>query len=776
MGKAGRRNKSRQKRNPISAESDDGTFTAVASSSTNPQSAVQRLRHADPKVRHEALVALQASVLSQLHCASHKPVSMKVLQAVREQVTSNDLECSAVAADCLAQYLTAISSNNKKNYASNNSDQQKQITASWALVLLGRLDDCRKALAEQQQSSKGKGKLSKNQQKKAEKTKKQWYAVSAPCFIALCQLIEDNGHALDRINLQKKTFVEVVMGMLILECQSPKVVVPSSSDETAMEDAGEDASTPHDAIFAELRDITALYAARCLHSALDDNQELAGALDSGGDQDNLWRNLLGGGHLLPTMTRLHLIGCLVNLYQMSLQNGEDHKTTTSSWQEEIILEHGIQGSNNNSEGLLLEVLLSNQLPTQLAENEAKYRAAQALLEKQQQDQKMEEEVDAKVRERKEPAKLIAKRQKKVKEAKREESREQQKAKMIADAEAEMGGGDDADMADASEAGKITQITQEQDGEEARNEALLEFTSITGPIQLGLEIFTNLVSTWIGDVEDDPMGGGGGSGSGGRSSTLFRAIQTQNMASKLADTLQTLSQFLRTCQATTTTSSSSVDPIRNDVEETIGVISAGVMNCFLSGILYVEGTPSGSNESILWNATLKDLRIELDYPNYRSTAVFDACASILAVAVEMNPGILRTSGEQYLALFKDLLTHFPRADVVCLVSSAVLAEAKTEDAVRSVTEDFLGFLYIPIESDDTKIQTSVLKAFMDWYGNDGFHPHLYEGLNVSAAIEGALMFLANERKDQDDMDEEQLQILHNSERFVDYKKQFKLQAR
>ena len=957
MGKAGRksRKKNRQKRN---VDTSMHNAANTATTAVNPQSAVHRLRHADPKVRHGALVALQASVLSQLHCGSHNQhkqnqqqnqhkqkqnppaISMKVLQAVREQVTSNDLECSAVAADCLAQYLTAISEDT--NHHNRNSDEHKQITASWALVLLGRLDDCRTALTEimeqqqqqqqknpnakannakkkgtepqqqqqqhqqqQQQQPPPPSHVSKNQQKKAENTKKQWYAVSAPCFIALCRLIEDNGHAMDRINLQKKTFVEVVLGMLLLECNCkrqetnhnhrpihpPKPTTrdrdrdrdraPLDDTDTAMDDTHTDTAmdqdtttAPHDAIFAELRDITALYAARSLHSALDDNYELAGALDFDGNGNSvgtngsgidididhgrgLWRNLLGAaapaatdaagvsssGHFLPTMTRLHLIGCLVNLYQMSGEASNASPSlslssspsslslSSSSWQEELILEHGIV-RNNSEEGLLPQVLLSHQhrLSAVLAEKAANYRAAQSLLETQQQDQHMEDEVNAQVQERKEPAKLIAKRQKKVKDTKREVVREQQKAKMIADAQVEVEAEmemDDADMADASEDDhnnsnsnnnnnntnetnanananehKAGNIIQEQDGEEATNEALLEFTSTTGPIQLGLEIFTNLVSTWIGE-DDHPMGdsGGGSSGRSGRSSILFRAIQTQTMASKLAATLQTLSQFLRTtCQTTTTATTTAaatpntpeLDPIRNDVEETIGVVSAGVMNCFLSGILNVEGTTS------MWNATLDDLRNELggndNTANYhRSTAVLDACASILAVAVEMNPGIQHhnsnnNNNNNNLALFQNLLTHLPKADAVCLMSSAVLAEANnttnsTEDAVRSVTVHFLGFLRIPIETEDTKIQTSVLKAFMDWYGNDGFYPHLYERLNISAVIEGALVYLAannnnnNNRNDQDDdLDEEQLQILHNSERFVEYKKQFKLQLR
>ena len=860
MGKAGRRKKNRQRRKQqqqqqqqhvLSGDGDDAVLSSISSSAytttttnnnqhatiVNPQSAVQRLRHADPKIRHAALVALQASVLSQAR-SSHKPVSLKVLQAVREQVASNDLECSAVAADCLAQYLLSISSSsNNKNYSGNRDDPQKQTIASWALVLLGRLDDCRKALEEQQQQllqRKQQRSVSKNQLKKAEKTKKRWYAVAAPCLIALCQLIEDNGHALDQINLQKKTFVGVVFGLLSLECVNIRSAKHNNKhpganfdDETTMKDEGDEVALQqqqqqqsHDVIFAKLRDTTALYSARCLHSALDDNWELAQALDYNGggeNQQQVWINLLKipetetnegeGRHLLSTTTRLHLIGCLVNLYQFSLH--DDSTNDLVSYYEKAIMEFGISasrqggGGGGSSEGLLLEVLLSShtsgksdnssmtmmtsRLDLRLAETEARYRTAQALLEKQQRDQQLEEEINAKVKERKEPAKLIAKRQKKSKEAKREAFREQQKAKMIAEAESST---NDAEMMDASddeekekdddesqEVIKSGTIVREQDGEEAKNEAILEWISTTGPIQLGLEIFANLVSTWIapqgGEDGDDPMVGVGGGETNAKSSEIYRFTHGQNMTSRLAQTFQTLTRFLGKSQGSALVPPD--DPIRNDAEETIEKVSAFVTNCFLSGIV-------DANEE-MWEVVFSEVRTELGHPT-PSAMVLDAGSSILAVAAEMNPTILRSScnksrGEQ-LAVFQRLL---PRAEAVCLLSSHVLLEAasaESEATIRCLTETFLALLR-PIssqsESVNPKTQTSILKAFMDWYGNDEFHPHLYESLGVSEAINWALESIANDNQAAKvDLDQEQLQILHNSGRFLEYKKQLGVQLR
>jgi len=251
MGKQGRR-KQRQKRNqrrqqvqndPIHNNTpvinNDGTTIASTSSAiVNPHSAVQQLRNPDPKVRHAALVALQASVLSQLSSSS-RPINIDVLQAVREQVTNNDLECSAVAADCLAQYLSVTAD-------TNNNSKNKDVTASWSVVLIGRLNDCYQALLAASHEEEGATKvhLSKNQQKKREKVKKQWYAVAAPCLIALCHLIEDNaGNALDRINTEKKTFVEIIFGLLSLQCvtttatATTKAATTTSNNDEMMTDS-----------------------------------------------------------------------------------------------------------------------------------------------------------------------------------------------------------------------------------------------------------------------------------------------------------------------------------------------------------------------------------------------------------------------------------------------------------------------------------------------------------------------------------------------------------
>ena len=226
MGKQGRR-KQRQKRKQ---QGGTGNSKQQAKDPVNPASAVHQLRHADAKTRHAALVALQATVLH----PSSKQVSLSVLQAIREQVMDNNLECASAAAECLAQYLS---------FACHYPEQ----TASWTLVFMGRLDTCHRQI--QQKTNL-----------------KQWYALAAPCLRALCKLIEVNELALNQLNLQKQTFLTTIFGLL--------------------QDTIEFEGNNDDRITGWVCD-TGIYAARMLHSALDDNDEMASIINISSQNDKL---------------------------------------------------------------------------------------------------------------------------------------------------------------------------------------------------------------------------------------------------------------------------------------------------------------------------------------------------------------------------------------------------------------------------------------------------------------------------------------------------------
>lgn len=250
MGKSSRR-KTRQKQKQN--RKDEGA-------PRNPSSAVHQLRHPDPKMRHGALVALQANFLHE----GSKKVNLAVLQAVREQVMDKDMNCAGAAAECLAQYIS---------YA--EEDKHKDVMASWTLILIGRLQQCEEAM-----------------QGKPDNLK-QWYALAAPCLKALCNLIEMNELALEQMNSQKQTFLSTVFGLLQASASQEATLDPKLTEWV------------HD---------TAAYASRCIHSSIDDNFEIVDIINGNKKIEELWPSLLTS---LPDLAQLHVAGCIVSLYQAS---------------------------------------------------------------------------------------------------------------------------------------------------------------------------------------------------------------------------------------------------------------------------------------------------------------------------------------------------------------------------------------------------------------------------------------------------------------------------
>ena len=115
-----------------------------------------------------------------------------------------------------------------------------------------------------------------------------------------------------------------------------------------------------------------------------------------------------------------------------------------------------------------------------------------------------------------------------------------------------------------------------------------------------------------------------------------------------------------------------DPIRVDLEETIGKVAACLINCILSGIIAAATTSNIAGNSccpvkdVVWNPILRDLNIEFNGSrNGQKThdvnnAIVDAYAAVLVVVLETNPSILyRDRGspnlfQEYVVLFQRLL--------------------------------------------------------------------------------------------------------------------------
>ena len=222
------------------------------------------------------------------------------------------------------------------------------------------------------------------------------------------------------------------------------------------------------------------------------------------------------------------------------------------------------------------------------------------------------------------------------------------------------------------------------------------------------------------------------------------------------------------------------------------VSACVVNCVLSNVFDVPQRPQENlslatatpiNLQALFDTTLNDILLGQEQrPN---SVAINACLSILAVSVEVCPGVVQNACPNMLSLLQSLL---PRPDAIAILNGAMRHHYErttlNEAAVRSTTLAFLEILKScsgggagAAASDiSTKTYTAILKTFMDWYGNDDFFPDLYQSLHVSNGIAHTLQAMAKHKNNSADvLDEEQLQILHNSQRFLEYKEQFAKQG-
>lgn len=278
MGKQGRK-KNRQKRRQQEHRNDDPSAQSSATSK-KPSSAVHQLRHVDPKIRQNALVALQANIIHN----SSRLMSVEVLQAIREQVMDPNFECASAAAECLALYLSHTP----------NLEHQAVTTASWTPVLISRLDQCLKAI--------------QNDAKKP----KQWYAVAGPCVKTLCRLVEANERALEYIlssTTQMDTFLVTLFGLLH---------AASTFEKTT------------DILFNEWVKETVIYSARTLHSSLDDNHDMAERINASSHYSNIdaWTQLFPN---LPNLSIIHLCGSLITMHQI----------TPATWQSSLLVHQAL---------------------------------------------------------------------------------------------------------------------------------------------------------------------------------------------------------------------------------------------------------------------------------------------------------------------------------------------------------------------------------------------------------------------------------------------------
>jgi hypothetical protein len=614
MGKQGKR-KQRQKRKEHKKQEQ-------VVSSVNPSSAVHQLRHADPKTRHAALIALQTTIL---HPEQTKKISLSVLQAVREQVMDSNLECASAAAECLAQYLFFA------------NDTYKETTAGWVLVLISRLDQCFAGIRE--------------------KPTKAWYALAAPCLRALCKLVEVNELALEQVHTQTLTFMSMIFGLL-------------QSSLASMETAT--STAPVDDRFVEWIRETTIFAARTLHSSLDENEELGSSVQQ--DVMEPW----SGNQLskLPELAQLHMTGSIVTLYQLA----------PTQWQSLL----------PNAVNCLTKFLAVDS--RELLTLEDNYREAKQLWQNQKEDDELEQEIIKKVQARREPARSIAQRQK----AKPRE--------------------DKTSMEPSRQ--------DEQDGRQAMEDALIAWNGVILPMQVALEITANLLSCLI--PEEDSM-------AVEKDDSLDETLRGGLVAAKLTERCFQMLQAVCNYQHE---QSQENESLKEDLDDGTSKISGCLVNCVLGGVMSeAEVMPS-------W-------KILRQYAHNKGVC------STLVVMTQQNPS-LRELLCQDVELFAGLLQTKDgevQRDAVCLLAAALSGPTPVEIVSRVTTE----MIHLLNDGLTASVKVEVLNGFMNLYGDDDFHPQVFDNLKVLGAIQQSLSSLPKEG-----LDPEEEEILFNANRFVDYK--------
>jgi hypothetical protein len=230
MGKQSRSKRHRHGKGKPAPNSDED-------SSEKAPALLQRLRHADEGTRQAALVALEMNpaLLSGSSSSSHH--RDRLLEAVRDQLMGSSLAVSTQACAVMISYLSSGSFN-------------EDLAASWLNLLVQRLQTCLDRLRPAEASGGGPTSASTSHQKLLQR--RQIMCFAARCLECVAMLIEVNPLATRRI---------VRSQVDVLSVLHPCLEVPGSAET-------EDGSTNEDRI--ELCEL----ACQCLHSVLDDNQEL----------------------------------------------------------------------------------------------------------------------------------------------------------------------------------------------------------------------------------------------------------------------------------------------------------------------------------------------------------------------------------------------------------------------------------------------------------------------------------------------------------------------
>jgi hypothetical protein len=159
-----------------------------------------------------------------------------MLNAIRELILHENLECAHAAATCCINFLQCGVKRDKN-----------ELTAGQTLILSQRLLQCQEAPSASHNNVP---------------ERKQWLAVTTQCLTALCVLVERNPLALPYTQKDENAIHLVPLLLALVNFAKETFEAASANNTSHSEEQDE-----------YMQDIS-IYSLRILHSALDDNMEM----------------------------------------------------------------------------------------------------------------------------------------------------------------------------------------------------------------------------------------------------------------------------------------------------------------------------------------------------------------------------------------------------------------------------------------------------------------------------------------------------------------------
>jgi hypothetical protein len=711
MGKQSRRKRQRSRARPTPTEQE------------SPSTLLQKLRHSDSQTRHAALIALTCTLLhpEQLSCnnnnnnKSKRVVSSDILNAVRELVLSNDLECAHAAAMCCVNFLQF-----------GHRHDKDSLTAGWTLVFSQRLATCQEAL-----STLG-------------TTAKQWLALTVQCLMALCALVETNPLALDYIILDSNTTVDNCAMLISLAKFAKETLQTTTTTRTNDQDE-------------YIRDI-AVYALRILHSTLDDNIIMLQTCLSSRTAKDEW-NFIHESCTCPTLpltARLHAAACLVTARQLGISIVDQQEWTSTLFQRAVL------------ETVVPLLQQSIRLPTTSYYQNLLCESIQAheLLQNEEEDCAMERDVISAVQAKGESARSIAKRQAQLKNntSNQDKQKDDDAATHVQSEDAQKVWNQvQAKWQEivspvtlalelvANVTSVVETISHDDDDDGMNHDMEMNDDLAWGPQQeealLINQIDAASTTTTCHPLDAALLTSLGQSGLGESLVTLLKSvcIYTDDMNKSVHDNISSLPQS-----------------IEKDVEDLQSKCAAALGN-------YIGNVTNWQIPKSLW----KDLQLAAESSTGMGTeGVFDA----MAVAVQTRPQVRTHIQAEDLEFLMGQLSCTTSSDKITVDVVSILGLlCSAESHPLQVNEKVCGGLLSLLQSSSSAMVLSeVFNALMDMYGDDD-HAQVFDSLHVLGNFQRNLprfkqRIQAERNKAQDQSVVEQWrETALNASRFISYKK-------